>query len=114
MDILEQILAFDCKNIIFTGGEPALQDLWPLHRILKRRGYELSIETNGTICPSRGLIDWICVSPKDQMYPHSKIKQRSGDELKCVYVGQDLTMYDDLIEGFSHHFLQPCYIEEIH
>ncbi len=111
MDILEQILAFDCKNIIFTGGEPALQDLWPLHRILKRRGYELSIETNGTIALPEGLFDWICVSPKDQMYPQSKIKQRSGDELKCVYVGQDLTMYDDLVEGFSHHFLQPCYIE---
>ncbi|DAC13196.1 MAG TPA: 7-carboxy-7-deazaguanine synthase QueE, partial [Candidatus Poseidoniales archaeon] len=29
MQILEQILAFDCKRIIFTGGEPALQDLWP-------------------------------------------------------------------------------------
>ena len=111
MDILEQILAFDCKRIIFTGGEPALQDLWPLHRILKRRGYELSIETNGTIALPEGLLDWICVSPKDQMYPQSKIKQRSGDELKCVYVGQDLTMYDGLFEGFSHHFLQPCYIE---
>ena len=111
MDILEQILAFDCKRIIFTGGEPALQDLWPLHRILKRRGYELSIETNGTIALPEGLLDWICVSPKDQMYPQSKIKQRSGDELKCVYVGQDLTMYDDLFEGFAHHFLQPCYIE---
>ncbi len=111
MQILEQILAFDCKRIIFTGGEPALQDLWPLHRILKRRGYELSIETNGTITLPEGLLDWICVSPKDQMYPQTKIKQRSGDELKCVYVGQDLAMYDDLIAGFSHHFLQPCYIE---
>ena len=111
MDILEQILAFDCKKIIFTGGEPAMQDLWPLHRILKRRGYELSIETNGTIALPEGLLDWICVSPKDQIYPQSKIKQRSGDELKCVYVGQDLTMYDDLVEGFAHHFLQPCYIE---
>ena len=100
MDILEQILAFDCKRIIFTGGEPALQDLWPLHRILKRRGYELSIETNGTIALPEGLLDWICVSPKDQMYPQSKIKQRSGDELKCVYVGQDLTMYDDLLKDF--------------
>ena len=111
MQILERILAFDCKRIIFTGGEPALQDLWPLHRILKRRGYELSIETNGTITLPEGLLDWICVSPKDQMYPQTKIKQRYGDELKCVYVGQDLAMYDDLIAGFSHHFLQPCYIE---
>ena len=45
------------------------------------------------------------------MYPNSKIKQRSGDELKCVYVGQDLALYDDLKHGFEHHFLQPCYLE---
>ena len=76
----------------------------------QRRGYEPSIETNGTIALPEGLLDWICVSPKDQMYP-SQDKATFRDELKCVYVGQDLTMYDDLFEGFSHHFLQPCYIE---
>jgi organic radical activating enzyme len=111
IDIVGLVLQYDCKNIIFTGGEPAIQDLWPLHRLFKRRGYELSIETNGTIELPDGIVDWICVSPKDQMYPNSKIKQRSGDELKCVYVGQDLALYDELKNGFSHHFLQPCYLE---
>ena len=111
IDIVGLVLQYDCKNIIFTGGEPAMQDLWPLHRLFKRRGYELSIETNGTIELPEGMVDWICVSPKDQMYPNSKIKQRSGDELKCVYVGQDLALYDELKHGFEHHFLQPCYLE---
>jgi organic radical activating enzyme len=111
IDIIGLVVQYDCKRIIFTGGEPALQDLWPLHRLFKRRGYELSIETNGTIELPEGLIDWICVSPKDQMYPNSKIKQRSGDELKCVYVGQDLSLYNDLKNGFKHHYLQPCYLE---
>jgi organic radical activating enzyme len=111
IDIVGLVLQYDCKRIIFTGGEPAIQDLWPLHRLFKRRGYELSIETNGTIELPEGMLDWICVSPKDQMYPNSKIKQRSGDELKCVYVGQDLALYDDLKHGFEHHFLQPCYLE---
>ena len=111
IDIVGLVLQYDCKNIIFTGGEPAMQDLWPLHRLFKRRGYDLSIETNGTIELPEGMVDWICVSPKDQMYPNSKIKQRSGDELKCVYIGQDLALYDELKNGFTHHFLQPCYLE---
>ena len=111
LDILGNVMEYDCKRIIFTGGEPMLHDLWPLHRLLKARGYNLSVETNGTIEVPEGLLDWVCVSPKDQMYPDVKIRQRTGNELKCVYVGQDLTMYDDLRQGFDHAFLQPCYME---
>ena len=110
-NILDAIVKFDCQRIIFTGGEPMLHDLWPLQRLLKARDYNLSVETNVTIEIPEGLLDWICVSPKDQMYPGVKIKQRTGDELKCVYVGQDLEMYRDLQQGFKHVFLQPCYMD---
>ena len=110
VDILGKILQYDCKRIIFTGGEPMLHNLWPLHRLLKRRGYNLSVESNGTIEIPEGLIDWICISPKDQVYPNSVIRQRNGNELKVVYCGQELAMYDDLKSGFEHHFIQPCYI----
>ena len=105
------VAKFPCKNIIFTGGEPMLNDLWPLARTLRHEGYHLSVESNGTVVIPEGLLDWICISPKDQMYPNVSIKQRKGDELKCVYVGQPLSMYDDLKDGFSHLFLQPCYDE---
>jgi len=111
IDILGAVLEYDCKNIIFTGGEPMLNDLWPLARPLKRRGYHLSVESNGTVEVPEGLLDWICISPKDQVYPKVTIKQRTGDELKCVYVGQPLSIYDELKEGFDHLFLQPCYDE---
>ena len=111
LDILGEVMKYDCRRIIFTGGEPMLHDLWPLHRLLKARSYNLSVETNGTIEIPNGLLDWVCVSPKDQMYPNVSIKQRTGDELKCVYVGQDLSMYDDLRQGFKHTFLQPCYMD---
>ena len=111
IDILADVLQYPCKNIIFTGGEPMLNDLWPLARVLKRRGYHLSVESNGTIEIPEGLLDWICISPKDQMYPQVSVKQRTGDELKCVYVGQALSMYDGLKNGFDHLFLQPCYDE---
>ena len=109
-DIVDQVLGYECSRVIFTGGEPALQDLAPLGRALKEAGCSLSIETNGTV-EVDPIIDWICVSPKDQMYPDVKIRQTVGDELKVVYVGQDLAMYDDLKSGFNHLFLQPCYID---
>ena len=108
--IIEQILSFDCKRVIFTGGEPAMQDLSTIGSILKENDFHLSIETNGTILVD-SIIDWICVSPKDQMYPNSVIRQRFGNELKVVYCGQDLSMYDELKSGFDHHYIQPLYME---
>lgn len=108
--IVDQVVSFDCDRVIFTGGEPAMQDLDTIGSALKEHGIHLSIETNGTIEIPK-IIDWICVSPKDQLYPNVSIRQRSGDELKVVYCGQDLAMYDELKSGFDHHFLQPCYLE---
>ena len=111
LDSIEsEILSYDCDRVIFTGGEPAMQDLASIGNRLKNHGISLSIETNGTI-PIDPVIDWICVSPKDQLYPNVSIKQRSGDELKVVYCGQDISMYDDLKGGFNHLYLQPCYID---
>jgi len=110
-DIVEEVLSFGCNRVIFTGGEPAIQDLSTIGMELKKHNISLSIETNGTIIVDP-IIDWICVSPKDQMYPNVSIKQVVGDELKVVYCGQDLSMYDSLKSGFDHHFIQPCYMEE--
>ena len=88
-----------------------MQKLRSLSDELHSRGYNIAIETNGTIELKEGLVDWICVSPKDMLYPEFSIKQRKGDELKVVYTGQDLSMYDNLKKGFDNLFLQPCYDE---
>ncbi|MDP7203082.1 MAG: 7-carboxy-7-deazaguanine synthase QueE [Candidatus Poseidoniaceae archaeon] len=111
IDILAKISHWPCKNVIFTGGEPALQNLWPLSRCLRKRGFHLAIESNGTIEIPEGLVNWICISPKDQLYPDVSIKQQSGDELKVIYCGQNLEMYSELEDGFDNLFLQPCYME---
>ena len=109
-DIVSEVSSYNCDRVIFTGGEPALQDLSSIGIELKKLGLHISIETNGTI-PVDPIVDWICVSPKDQLYPDAVIRQRTGNELKVVYCGQDLSMYDELRTGFEHHFLQPCYME---
>ena len=109
-NIVEEVLSYNCKRVIFTGGEPCLQDLETIGKALKVHGINLSVETNGTIKVPE-IIDWICVSPKDQLYPNVGIKQRFGDELKVVYCGQDMALYDELKDGFDHLFIQPCYFE---
>ena len=110
-EIMAVLSKWDTKRVIFTGGEPAMQKLRPLSDELHSKGYNIAIETNGTIELEEGLVDWICVSPKDMLFPEFSIKQRKGDELKVVYTGQDLSMYDNLKKGFENLFLQPCYDE---
>ncbi len=109
--IIREIQPWQCDRIVLTGGEPGLQDIATLGEVLRPMGYELAIETNGTIELPADKLDWICVSPKDQMYPNIKLRQLTGDELKVVWVGQDLGMYDDFKKGFKHQFVQPCYDE---
>ena len=94
----------DEKFVIFTGGEPLLQLDDQLISAMKKRGFKVALETNGTILAPDG-IDWLCVSPKYK----AKFIQRQGDELKIVYPqsGLNPANYKDL--DFSHFFLQPKY-----
>ena len=110
-EIMKTLSQWTTKRVIYTGGEPAMQKLRPLSDELHAKGYNIAIETNGTIELEEGLVDWICVSPKDMLFPEFSIKQRKGNELKVVYTGQDLSMYDNLKKGFDNLFLQPCYDE---
>ena len=73
----------DQPFIVLTGGEPMLQVDYPLIQALKSYGFEIAIETNGTL-PALSAIDWICVSPK----AGADLVQKSGDELKLVYPQQ--------------------------
>ena len=87
--------------VVFTGGEPLLQLDAALIEACHARGFEVAVETNGTLAAPEGL-DWICVSPK----AGAPLVQRSGDELKLVFpqrLGPDEL---DQLE-FRHFFLQP-------
>jgi 7-carboxy-7-deazaguanine synthase (Cx14CxxC type) len=88
--------------VVLTGGEPMLQVDDALIDALHAAGFEIAIETNGTLPVPRG-IDWICVSPK----AGAALVQRSGDELKLVYPQADIepAQLEDL--DFGHFLLQP-------
>jgi 7-carboxy-7-deazaguanine synthase (Cx14CxxC type) len=95
-------LAGATRFVVCTGGEPLLQLDPPLIDALHARGFEIAIETNGTLPVPDG-IDWVCVSPKAD----SDLVVTHGDELKLVYrqEGGEPERYAGL--GFRHFFLQP-------
>jgi 7-carboxy-7-deazaguanine synthase (Cx14CxxC type) len=90
------------RFVVCTGGEPLLQLDEPLTGALHHAGFEIAIETNGTLLPPAG-IDWVCVSPKAGV----ELVLRRGDELKLVFP-QDGISPDSLEDlDFRHWFLQP-------
>ncbi|WOR14278.1 7-carboxy-7-deazaguanine synthase [Hyphomonas sp. FCG-A18] len=90
--------------VICTGGEPLLQLDEEAIAALHAAGFEVGVETNGTILAPPGL-DWICVSPK----ANAPLKQASGNELKLVYPQTEPEAQPSCFEHmqFEHFFLQP-------
>lgn len=88
--------------VVITGGEPLLQLDAPLIDALHARGFEIAVESNGTIEAPLG-IDWLCVSPKGR----TKIVQRSGNELKLVWPQPEIDPEALLGWEFDHFLLQP-------
>lgn len=93
------------RYIVLTGGEPLLQVDAALIDALHAEGFEIALETNGTLPVPPG-IDWICVSPK----AGADWVQRSGHELKLVWpqpalLPQAVQAQTDL--RFDHWLLQP-------
>ena len=88
--------------VICTGGEPLLQLDAPLIKALKRRGFHVAVETNGTIKAPEGL-DWICVSPKAD----APLVQTSGHELKLVFPQAANRPEQFAHLDFENFFLQP-------
>lgn len=92
----------DHRFVVCTGGEPALQLDPALVEALHDEGFEIAIETNGTL-PLPAGIDWVCVSPK----AGTELAVTRGDELKVVWPqpGIDLDELERL--SFDNLLLSP-------
>lgn len=95
-EILASVSSLNCKRITLTGGEPLIHDsVEGLIRLLVRRGYEVNIETNGSVditpyvnvsgnpiitmdykCPCSGM--------EDKMLKSNLLRLRKTDVLKFV------------------------------
>lgn len=88
------------KLVVCTGGEPLLQLDTNLIKSLHSHGFEVAIETNGTLPVPAG-VDWVCVSPKHG----ANLVVRTGNELKVVYPQEyDPREFEAL--DFQHFYIQ--------
>ncbi len=90
------------RFVVLTGGEPMLQVDDVLIDALHDAGFEIAVETNGTLEALAG-IDWVCVSPK----AGAPLVQRKGHELKLVYPQPALPPDEVDALDFEHFWLQP-------
>ena len=98
--------------LVLTGGEPSLFiDEAFVAELKQKTGKKIAIETNGTRSLPNNL-DWVTLSPKSSFEGGDAVLcvLKRCDELKVVYLGQDLAQYED-IEA-KHRFLQPCFCED--
>lgn len=89
-ELVEEMIAVggDTRFCVFTGGEPLLQMDGPLIQALHEAGFQVAVETNGTIRLAESFPDqpelqpdWIVCSPK---LPEEQLPLERFDELKLV------------------------------
>lgn len=100
-EIIAEVKKYPAVMVILTGGEPSLWIDDHLIDLLHQAGKYVCIETNGTR-PLPAAIDWITCSPKQGV----KLGLNRMDEVKVVYEGQNIDVYELL--PAEHFFLQPC------
>ena len=111
--IVERVMQFpNAPLIVLTGGEPSLwidEDF--VNGLKTMTGKRIAIETNGTHPLPHG-IDWVTLSPKAGIGESgdAPVVLTRCDELKVVYLGQDLTQYDPITA--THRYLQPCWVSD--
>ena len=92
-----------CSWVILTGGEPGLQVNDALIESLHVRGFEIAIETNGSILMPYG-IDYIAVSPK--VAEHC-IRQLKAHEVRYVR-GYGQAIPKTVVDA-EHYFISPAF-----
>lgn len=111
-EIVDEINGYpNASMVILTGGEPSLFINDNFVRELKKTGKAIAIETNGTR-PLPSNLDWVTFSPKTG-FPGGDVEPctlKHCDELKVVYLGQDLQQYKAI--RANHRFLQPCFSDD--
>jgi 7-carboxy-7-deazaguanine synthase len=95
------------RYVVFTGGEPLLQLDEELLVALHKKGFEVAVETNGTIKVPKG-VDWVCVSPK----AGADLIVLQANELKLVVPQNGHESLEQLMARFEkmdyrNRFLQP-------
>ena len=102
--IVEKVVV-NVKNVVITGGEPLMWNMFPLTNALKLKNKKIHLETSGAYKIS-GIWDWFCLSPKKNRLPTEQAFT-SANELKIIIYNK----YDlEFAENCAKHVKEDCLI----
>ena len=105
-EIINAVLQYPARLVVFTGGEPTLQLSKNIVDALHDANRIVAIETNGTR-PIHAKVDWITLSPKFEFTYDAELALLTCNELKVVWTGtNDLSRYNNIVA--DRYYLQPC------
>ena len=118
-EIVKEVKGFRAKSVILTGGEPTLVKEMPeLVAALKKEGYWIGVETNGTIAADwLGFVDYVACSPKAEfadLYRSGKDSASpllSADEVRIVASSEKAVEFCKWIRGriaATDYYVSPC------
>ncbi len=126
-EIIAKIEEYGVRFVEFTGGEPLLQEDTPqLIKTLLDKGYEVLIETNGSICigclDKRLNIIMDYKSPKSGMNERMRVKNfeflKETDQIKFVLMDEsdyqwakDIIISNNLLDKYNNILMSPAYGE---
>ncbi|HKC69828.1 MAG TPA: 7-carboxy-7-deazaguanine synthase QueE, partial [Bacteroidia bacterium] len=108
-DIIKNVLAYNAKSVVVTGGEPLMYNLTELTRQLKEKNIETFIETSGAY-KLTGNWDWVCLSPKKTMVPLREVYDKAHELKIIVYNKHDFIWAEEEAKKVNKNcylFLQP-------
>lgn len=108
-DLLREIAGFKAKSVILTGGEPTLVKEMPeLVAALKKEGYWIGVETNGTIAADwLGFADYVACSPKRG----APLALSTADEVRVVAEDEAIAAFCREIRSkiaATDYYVSPC------
>lgn len=108
-EIINEVSAHECQNVIVTGGEPLMYDMNLLTNALRSREYKVHLETSGAY-PMTGTWDWVCFSPKKFKKPHESIYAQASELKPIVFHKSDFKFaeqHKSLLSSDCYLCLQP-------
>ena len=108
-ELLAELAQYRAKSVILTGGEPTIQTEMPeLVAALKKGGYWIGVETNGTVAADwLGFVDYVACSPKRGV----ALALIAADEVRVVAEDEAIVAFCREIRGriaATDYYVSPC------
>ena len=109
VDMQKELRQYRAKSVILTGGEPTLVTEMPeLVAALKKEGFWIGVETNGTIAADwLGFVDYVACSPKRG----AELALTAADEVRVVAEDEASVAFCREVRGkiaATDYYVSPC------